>query len=190
MSYKHFYTKELLGEAHFIGEIGEFSYGAPTVMEWGEGARLSIGKFCSIAQNVTIFLGGNHKTEWISTYPFSALGEVWSEAKEIKGHPATKGDVIIGNDVWIGYGVTILSGVRIGDGAVIGAGAVVAKDVAPYSIVAGNPAKVIKRRFDEDEIEALLKICWWDWDMAKIKKFIPLLCSDGVKTFVETACNE
>ena len=190
MSYKNFYTKELLGEASYVRSIGEFSYGAPTVMEWGEGARLSVGKFCSIAEKVVIFLGGNHKTEWVSTYPFSALGEVWNEAKEIKGHPATKGDVVVGHDVWIGYGVTILSGVSIGHGAVIGAGAVVSKDVAPYSIVAGNPARVVKKRFGESEIEALLKICWWDWDVLKIKEFLPLLCSEGVEKFIQRAYDE
>lgn len=190
MSYKNFYTRELLSEASYVESIGEFSYGAPTVMEWGEGARLSVGKFCSIAERVVIFLGGNHKTEWVSTYPFSALGEVWSEAEGIKGHPATKGDVVIGHDVWIGYGVTILSGVTVGHGAVIGAGAVVSRDVEPYSIVAGNPARVVKRRFGESEIEALLKIEWWNWDVLKIKKFLPLLCSEGVWKFIERAYDE
>jgi acetyltransferase-like isoleucine patch superfamily enzyme len=179
-----FYTKDILANGSYPKSIGEFSYGAPTVMEWGEGAKLTIGKFCSIAEKVTIFLGGNHKTEWISTYPFSALSELWEEAQGIVGHPATKGDVTIGNDVWIGYGVTILSGVTIGDGAVIGANSVIAKDIEPYSIVAGNPFKVIKKRFSEEQIETLLKIQWWEWDISKIRRALPYLCSDRIDTFL------
>lgn len=190
MSYENFYTRDLLCDAGYIGEIGEFSYGAPTVMEWGEGAKLYVGRFCSFASNVVIFLGGNHKTQWVSTYPFSALGEVWSEAAEIEGHPATKGDVVIGNDVWIGHGVTILSGVSIGDGAVLGAGAMISKDVAPYSIVAGNPARMIKKRFSESQIEALLELKWWEWDMLKIKKFLPLLCSENIEHFLKEGYDE
>lgn len=187
MDYSHFYTKELLGASCHVASVGDFSYGAPTVMEWGENAKLRIGKFCSIAEKVMIFLGGNHNTHWVSTYPFSALGEVWEDAKDIQGHPATKGDVVIGNDVWIGYGATILSGVKIGDGAVIGAHCVVACDVAPYSIVVGNPARVVKKRFGEEEIAALCRICWWDWDVVKIRRFLPLLCSGNVKAFIESA---
>lgn len=173
--------------AHYLRSAGDFSYGAPTVMEWGEGATLTIGKFCSIAEKVTIFLGGNHKTEWVSTYPFSALSDVWEEGTGIIGHPATKGDVVIGNDVWIGYGVTLLSGVRIGDGAVIGAHSVVAKDIEPYSIVAGNPCREVKKRFSAEEIDALLNIRWWDWEISKIRRAVPYLCSSQIDTFIEFA---
>jgi acetyltransferase-like isoleucine patch superfamily enzyme len=190
VDYDHFYTKDLLGVTRYIKSIGEFSYGAPTVMEWGDGAQLVIGKFCSIAEKVTIFLGGNHNTHWVSTYPFSALGEAWQEAKELSGHPATKGDVVIGNDVWIGYGATILSGVHIGNGAIIGAHCVVASDVEPYTIVVGNPAKGIKKRFSDEEIEALCKINWWDWDSVKIRRFLPLLCDGDIKTFIGCATHE
>lgn len=159
-------------------QVGEFTYGTPKVLDWGEGATLVIGKFCSIADDVTIFLGGNHRTDWVSTYPFNVLNDEFPNAKEIKGHPISKGDVIIGNDVWIGKGASILSGVLIGDGAVIGAETVVTKDVEPYSICVGNPGKVIKKRFSDYEIELLLKIKWWDWSTKKINEEIEFLCGN------------
>lgn len=106
------------------------------------------------------------------------------------GHPSTKGDVIVGNDVWMASGVKILSGVKIGDGAVIGANALVSKDVEPYSIVGGNPAKLIKYRFDEETISKLLKIKWWDWDDEKVKESVSLLCNDGIQKFVDKFYDE
>ncbi len=175
-----FYTKDLLKGLGKLVEVGDFTYGNPKIMHWGENARLKIGKFCSIAENVVIFLGGNHRHDWVTTYPFPALSQDWPEAKDIVGHPATKGDVIIGNDVWIGYGAVILSGVKIGDGAVIGAMSVVRRDVEPYAIVAGNPAIEIKKRFDEKTIEKLLKLKWWDWSIEKIKKSVKDLCSNNI----------
>lgn len=178
---ENFYTKDRLIEhiKQGIAEIGDFSYGCPEILHWGEAAQLKIGKFCSIANGVKIFLGGNHRVDWVTTYPFSGpkLSKIWLGKRRIEGQPATKGDVIIGNDVWIGYDATILSGVKIGDGAVIGANAVVAKDVRPYAIVVGNPAKEVRRRFDEEIIQKLLEIRWWDWPVEKIKKNIPLLCN-------------
>lgn len=179
----NFYTKDLLDDK-YKNNIGDFTYGNPKVMDWDEGARLYIGKFCSIADEVTIFLGGEHRTDWASTYPFSALISEWPNAVSVEGHPKTKGDVIIGNDVWIGYGSTILSGVKIGNGAVIGAKSVVTKDVEPYSIVAGNPIKFIKNRFSNDSIEKLLKVEWWDWEIEKIKKNISLLCSNNLTSLL------
>lgn len=182
---ENFYTNDRLAEyiKRGIAEIGDFSYGCPKILHWGEPARLRIGKFCSIAGEVKIFLGGNHRTDWITTYPFSGpkLSKVWLKGKHIEGHPATKGNVVIGNDVWVGYGAIILSGVKIGDGAVIGAEAVVAKDVRPYAIVAGNPAREIKRRFDDETIDQLLEKKWWDWPVDKIKKNISILCSPQVE---------
>jgi acetyltransferase-like isoleucine patch superfamily enzyme len=145
-------------------------------MHWGEMATLKIGKFCSISDNVKIFLGGNHKIEWISTFPFSAFPEHFPEARDIKGHPATKGDVIIGNDVWLAHSVSILSGVKIGNGAVIGAGSLVTKNVGPYEIWAGNPAVFIKKRFSQDVIDALEKEAWWDLPKEKIMERVNLLC--------------
>lgn len=146
-------------------------------MGGGRDARLEIGKFCSIAEGVKIFLGGNHRVDWITTYPFPALLHYWPEASGITGHPSTRGDVIIGNDVWIGTDAIILSGVKIGDGAVIGAGAVVTQDVNPYSIVIGNPAREIRRRFSDAMVDKLLEIRWWDWPPAKIRENLDFLCS-------------
>lgn len=165
--------------------VGRGSYGQPDVREWGEGARLSIGSFCSIADNVTIFLGGEHHTEWVTTYPFP---EMWACAKHYTGHPKTKGDVIIGNDVWVGSGATILSGVSVGDGAVIGCQAVVGRDVEPYSIVCGNPAKPVRKRFPEEIIERLRRTAWWTWPDKAITDAMPLLLSgdmDGFFRFAE-----
>ena len=179
---KRLYTKDLLPKKY---SIGEYTYGHPHVMEWEEGATLKIGKFCSIAPNVTIILGGNHRKDWITTYPFPAFPLIWPEAKNIKNYITTKGDVIIGNDGWIGYGTIILSGVKIGDGSIIGAGSVVTKDVLPYTIVAGNPAREIGKRFDEETIKKLLQIKWWEWPIDKVKKEIPLLLSGNVKEFIK-----
>lgn len=162
--------------------VGRFSHGEPTVLRWTEKATLNIGSFCSIAKGVTIIVDGEHNPAMVSTYPFNW---VLKEFKNFPGHPSTKGDVVIGNDVWIGANALILSGVHIGDGAVIGACSVVTKDVEPYTIVAGNPAKMIRKRFDEETINKLLKIRWWDWDIQRIKENVPLLLSNKVKEFLE-----
>lgn len=112
--------------------IGRGTYGSPRVLNWGEGAKLEIGAYCSIAAGVTIFLGGEHRVDWVTTYPFNVL---WDCASHITGHPATKGDVTIGHDVWLGRNATILSGVAIEDGAVVGCNALVTKPVPAYGIV-------------------------------------------------------
>ena len=162
-------------------QIGEWTYGDPTVLSWGEGATLRVGKFCSLAQGVTIYLGGEHRIDWVTTYPFSAL---FPAAKEFTGHPRSKGDVVIGNDVWVGTDAVILSGVTVGDGAAIGARSVVTKDVAPYEIAAGNPARHVKFRFDGATVSDLLQIAWWDWPQPKIEEAWPLLLSPDVNAFV------
>lgn len=177
-----FYTKDRFAGTSY--EVGDYTYGKLSVGDLGEGATLKIGQFCSITDGVVIFIGGNHRVDWITTYPFPAMHENWPEAREIKGHPATKGDVVIGNDVWIGYGATILSGVTIGDGAVIGAHSVVTKDVEPYAIVAGNPARLIRKRFDGAIISRLLEIKWWDWPVEKIHKYVHILCSNNLDYLV------
>lgn len=164
-------------------QIGEWTYGSPQVLSWGEGATLKIGRFCSIAEDVVIFLGGEHRTDWIATYPFSVF---FPEAKAISGHPKTKGDVIIGNDVWIARGVRILSGVKIGNGAVIGAGSVVAKDIPPYAIIVGNPSRILRYRFPPDIVERLERLQWWDWDYDKIVSALQLLQSSNTTSFLET----
>ena len=182
-----FYTKDFFKDMPYI--IGEYSYGLPKVLHWGEDANLIIGKFCSIADNVTIFLGGNHRVDWITTYPFNKLNNEFPTATDILGHPSTKGNVIIGNDVWIGYGSTIMSGVKVGDGAVIGACSVVTKDVKPYEIVAGNPAKFIKKRFDDEVITQLLDIAWWNWPIEKINSEVCFLCDNNIENFIHRNFN-
>jgi virginiamycin A acetyltransferase len=134
------------------------------------GDKLIIGKFCMIASDVKFIMNGaNHLTNALTTYPFAIFGHGWEDAMEGKQYPQ-KGDIHIGNDVWIGYNTTIMAGVTIGDGAIIATNATVIKDVAPYSIVGGNPATEIKKRFSVDVIERLLKIKWWNWDIEKITR--------------------
>ena len=157
--------------------IGYGTYGLPKVMQWGNESTLSIGKFCSIAPEVKIFLDADHRTDCISTYPFPAF---YNGNKVASEYVATKGNVIIGNDVWIGYGAKILSGVSIGDGAVVGAGAVVAKNIPPYAVVVGNPAKIIKFRFKPEDVEILLGIQWWNWPLEKILSNADILMSNRV----------
>lgn len=163
--------------------MGKGSYGQPQVLGFGEGACAIVGKYCSIADGVIFMTGGEHRVDWVTTYPFSAL---WPNvAGHIQGHPKTKGNIVIGNDVWIGMNALILSGVTIGDGAVIGAGALVAKDVPPYAIVGGNPAKLIRYRFDPQTIKKLLVIAWWDWTDDEIIKAMPLMLSNDISAFVK-----
>lgn len=132
------------------------------------GDKLVMGKFCMIASGVTFIMNGaNHLTDAISTFPFAIFGNGWESAMENKTYPS-KGDTTIGNDVWIGYNATIMAGVTIGDGAIIATNATVVKDVEPYSIVGGNPAKEIKKRFQEEEIKQLLELRWWDKDISWI----------------------
>ena len=150
----------------------------------GEGATLRIGAFCSIANGVKIYLGGEHRTDWVTTFPFCIL---WESGHTLEGHPKTKGDVVIGNDVWLGAESVILSGVTIGDGAAIGARAVVTGNVPPYAIVAGNPARIVKNRFDDETISRLSKIKWWEWKDAKIDKALPMLLNDDIRKFMEFA---
>ena len=134
------------------------------------GDQLIIGKFCMIASDVKFIMNGaNHLSNAISTYPFSIFGNGWENAMEGKAYP-NKGNIEIGNDVWIGYNATIMAGVKIGDGAIIATNATVVSDVEPYTIVGGNPAKEIKKRFSPEIIERLLKLQWWNWDIEKITK--------------------
>jgi acetyltransferase-like isoleucine patch superfamily enzyme len=168
-------------------EVGRHTYGHEqiAVRHWGEAAELRIGSFCSIADSVSVFLGGNHRTDWVTTYPFTYFIERWPTAAGIPGHPRTNGDVTIGNDVWVGSGATILSGVTIGDGAAIGADATVSEDVEPYAIVAGNPARLVRHRFGQETIARLLRLCWWDWSDERVAANMELLCGAGVERFLD-----
>jgi len=144
------------------------------------GDKLIIGKFCMIASGVSFIMNGaNHLTKSISSYPFAIFGDSWSKAMEGKTYP-TKGDTIIGNDVWIGHNATIMPGIKIGDGAIIAANATVTKDVAPYTIVGGNPLIEIKKRFSEAKIEKLLELKWWNWDIEKITANVQNLTGENI----------
>ena len=141
------------------------------------GDKLRIGKFCSIACGAKfLFNSANHTLRSLSTYPFPIFYEEWGlEGKDIRQAWDNKGDIVIGNDVWIGYQAVILAGVTVGDGAIIGSRAVVTRDVPPYTIVGGVPAKPIRKRFDEDTIARLQALRWWDWDQETIRRAIPAI---------------
>jgi acetyltransferase-like isoleucine patch superfamily enzyme len=166
-------------------EIGRHSYGHPLVRWYpgdDESLRVRIGSYVAIADDVVMMIGGEHRPDWISTFPFRIRFEMPGAYED--GHPASKGDITIGNDVWIGRGARLLSGVSVGDGAVIGAYAVVGKDVRPYAVVAGNPAREIRRRFEDRQIEALQRIRWWDWDDRAVRDAVPDLTSDRIDDFI------
>lgn len=144
------------------------------------GDKLIIGKFCMIASDVKFIMNGaNHLTNSMTTYPFAIFGNGWEKAMHGKNYPK-KGDINIGNDVWIGYNTTIMAGVSIGDGAIIATNSTVIKDVEPYSIVGGNPATEIKKRFTDDKIKRLLELKWWNWDIGKITKNIQILTGNNI----------
>lgn len=144
--------------------------------------RLIIGKFCSIASGVKFMMGGTqgHNYRWIAAYPLDSFDDEF-DGYTMKAHQL-KGDTVIGNDVWIGVEAMIMPGVQIGDGAVIGARTVVTKNVGPYEIWGGNPGRLLKKRFIDHEIERLLQIKWWDWDLNTIKANLSLIRSSDVET--------
>lgn len=183
-----FFTKDILCSSDNY-HIGDFSYGVPKIISFGNPCELYIGKFCSISDNVTIILDGEHRTEWVTTYPFSGLkllkNSLVKWADDLTYMSSSKRNIHIGNDVWIGYGAVIRPGCIIGDGCVIGSYSVISNStIEPYSIVVGNPGKVIKKRFNDDIIEKLLKIKWWNWNVEKIKQNISLLLSSDVKKMI------
>lgn len=167
-------------------QMGKYSYGKPEICWPHVNAKLIVGKFTSIAAHVKVYLsnGQGHDSTFVSTYPFSYIHEnIFTNV--VNNSKDTNGNVTIGNDVWIGEHVTILSGVTIGDGSIIAACSVVVKDVQPYSIVGGNPAKFIKYRFTEDHIKKIVEMKWWDWDDDKIQQHIHLICSNRIEEFLQ-----
>ena len=184
-----FYTEDLMrADIENLGyQVGKHSYGAPNILAFGEGKKVYIGKYCSIALNVTVFLGGNHRLDWCTTYPFPALTHKWPEAAGVTGHPLSNGDVRIANDVWLGQNSTIMSGLTVGDGAVVGASSLVTKDVPPYAIVGGNPARIIKYRFSPELIRRFLQIKWWDWPETQVRSLLPDLVSSDIEGFLSKA---
>ena len=180
---------------------GDHTYicGEPNIIaDGGEGAMIYIGNYCSVAGNSNWIIGGNHRYDWITTFPFTSFNKeyninipsIFEKKKKINklysNQPGcySNGNIEIGNDVWIGYNCTIINGIKIGDGAVIAANSNVVSDVEPYSIVGGNPAKLIKYRFTKDQIDKLLKIQWWNWDRQKIKDNVLSLVDDDIDAFI------
>ncbi|MGD1714083.1 Vat family streptogramin A O-acetyltransferase [Dapis sp. BLCC M172] len=148
------------------------------------GDKLIIGKFCSIASDVKFIMnGGNHRTDWFTNYPFPVFENGWEKA--MPNSWPYKGNTIIGNDVWIGYGATIMPGIQVGNGAIIATKSVVTKNVEPYSIVGGNPAKEIRKRFKEEIIKELLEIKWWDWEIEKITRNLEAICGSDINALRE-----
>ncbi|MDR1135747.1 MAG: CatB-related O-acetyltransferase [Clostridiales Family XIII bacterium] len=177
-------------------EVGDFTYYSGEDFESRVthhyefyGDRLIIGKFCQIAADITFIMNGaNHKMNGTSTFPFYIL-EHWEQEQPPLSELPNKGDTIVGNDVWIGQNATILPGVHIGDGAIIGLNSVVGSDVEPYTIVAGNPAKPIRKRFDDEFINLMLRFKWWDRPVAEIQSLIPML-NDSDLEQVKRGINE
>lgn len=165
--------------------IGSHTYGYENIdfhIYKGSESTVKIGKYCSLAPGIKMILGGIHPTDRVSLYPFRIKYNLKGAYND--GMPTTRGPIIIGNDVWIGTDVTIFSGINIGNGAVIAAGSVVTKDVQPYTIVAGNPAKMIRSRFSQGDIDKLLIIEWWNWDEERIKNAIDDICSNDIESFI------
>lgn len=180
-------TDLVVEDARVSVGTGTYATAMPVLHAHHPGNRIVIGKYCSFARNVTVFAGGNHPLRHVTTHPLMlyfgrATFAEWSEAC------GDDEDVtVIGNDVWIGDGALILSGVTVGDGAVIGARSTVAADVPPYAVVAGNPARVLRKRFGDAQIDALLGIRWWDWRHEHVASAVPYLCSGNVEAFIAFA---
>ena len=183
---RHSIINDLILKKQLI--IGNHTYGINNLdihTYKGSESKIIIGKYCSLSKNITIITGGIHPVEWISTYPFSVNWDLNSKYKD--GMPYSNGDIVIGNDVWIGTGVTILSGVKIGDGAVVAAKSVVTKDVSPYCIVGGIPAKNIRPRFNKQQIAKLMKLKWWNWSEKKVRESVQFLNSKSIDDFFDRA---
>lgn len=176
-----FYHKDLISSGQLV--VGPHTYGVVNLLD-PIYSKLVIGDYCSIGPNVD-FIIANHRVDLVSTYPFKDLNIYWSDDKIIENDHVSKGDITIGNDVWIGNAAKIMSGVNIGDGAVIATGAIVTKNVESYSIVAGNPAKHIKYRIeDEDDRRKMQEIAWWNWSEEKVSENINKIMTPDIKAFI------
>jgi len=168
-------------------DIGTYFDRNVNIISWSDEYKIHVGKYCSIGRDCNFFLHANHRPDWITTSS-QLWGPVTPEIASLHmemGHPSCKGDITIGSDVWIGAKTTIMSGIKIGHGAIVAAGALVTKDVEPYSVVGGNPAKHLKYRFDEEQVKNLLDIGWWDWEESKIKEEAMVLWSQDINHFIE-----
>lgn len=183
-----------LGELRRLERAGRVSfgrgtYGVPTVMTYiHDSTRLHVGSYTSIAGGSTIMLGGKHPTDRVTTYPHRIMMNM--DGAGADGFPIPTGDTFIGSDAWICTGALLISGVTVGDGAIVAGGAVVTRDVPPYAVVGGNPARVISYRHTEEQREALLDIKWWDWPEDEIREAVPLLSGDDIDAFIEYARNK
>ncbi|HWI08774.1 MAG TPA: CatB-related O-acetyltransferase [Solirubrobacteraceae bacterium] len=163
--------------------MGNMSYYAPNVVKYtGDSGRVIVGNFASVAPDADFYVGGQHRTEWVSQYGLRAMLDLPGAHED--GFTHGRGDIVVGSDTWVTNGCTVMSGVTIGDGAVVGTKAVVAKDVRPYAIVVGNPAREIRRRFSDEQVEALLRIRWWDWPTDKVKQHVEIISSPDVDAFI------
>ena len=152
------------------------------------GDKLVIGKFCAIARGAKFIMNGaNHKLSGISTYPFHIFGNGWQKMTPEAGDLPYKGDTVIGNDVWIGYDALIMPGVTIGNGAIVSSRSVVVSDVPAYTIVGGNPARLLRERFEPDEVSALESLAWWDWPIDRITQHLGLIVSADIKALQQCA---
>ncbi|MGL6259862.1 CatB-related O-acetyltransferase [Vibrio sp. WXL103] len=196
------FLKPLIAQSDVTNvHVGEYSYYSdfedPTnfltknvLYNFGiSGNALHIGKFCAFASGVQFIMpDANHATAGITTYPFAVFGERWAETLPLAEYPFKKyRDTIIGNDVWLGYDVTVMPGVSIGHGSIIGSKSVVSKDIPPYSIAVGNPAKVVKARFNDADRENLLALAWWDWEIELIERAMPILVKGDIPRLLEFA---
>ncbi|MBU1671146.1 MAG: CatB-related O-acetyltransferase [Actinobacteria bacterium] len=166
-----------MADIPYIEGAGAHSYGDPLKIPWQ--GKVTIGKYCSIAPGVELNMIGDHKIDWITSYPFHNI-ESWGS--DVPLQPLNRpSEIVIGNDVWLGYECRIMHGVTIGDGAAIGAYAVVARDVRPYAVMVGNPAREIRRRFSDEVVDFLLEVRWWDWPEEKVKENLPVLLSGDME---------
>lgn len=189
--YSNYFLKDNLRNeiSENLAKVGKWSYGNPKIYRWNWKDKIYIGNFCSLGPEIKIIVGGNHRKDWVTTSPLPAdtfnFNDNFLNAQKIKNFNYSKGDLHIENDVWIGAFSIIFSGVRLGNGSVIAAGSVVTKDVEPYTIVGGNPAKFIKKRFTKKRINFLNSSKWWELDDKKIDLLSKYLLNENIDLFIK-----